>query len=115
MIVNILGTEYEVDTCDKNHDEIGKHDGVCYQYDKRIVIRHPKYLFADDDTEKVKKIRFKEVVTHELIHAFCKESGTCYDDDEALVDWFSFMIPKIVAATDEILRQFGERNASDQG
>lgn len=66
--VNILGTEYSIeidDTLEKT-----ELDGLCKEYDKRISIRNAGSMLDDDDSTGVKKIRFDEVLRHEIIHAF---------------------------------------------
>lgn len=95
MTINVLGTNYELEIDDLNRRDLGMNDGVCFVYDKRIVVREPKYMDGGDDRSKVG--RFRHVIRHELIHAFAMESGVPYGDDEQLVDWIAAMLPKIAA------------------
>lgn len=108
MNINILGIEYEIKLCDLNCEELPDNDGVCQTYRKKILVREPKYMFKSDDLEEEKKERFKEVLVHELVHAYCRESGVHYDDDENLVDWIAFMMPKVVDSYNEIIRKLSE-------
>ena len=106
---NILGTEYTFEMADLNFPDIEGFDGKCYTYSKRIVVRDPQYLLPDG-TEDAKRQRFKETLIHELIHGYCKESGVFYDDNENLVDWIAFMLPKIVNSYNDITQQIKENN-----
>ena len=93
--VNILGTEYSIeidDTLEKT-----ELDG-----DKRISIRNAGSMLDDDDSTGVKKIRFDEVLRHEIIHAFFYEAGLeDYSDNEQLVDWIAKQFPKLEKAFKE--------------
>ena len=101
--VNILGTEYEFALDDLNNYDLRDADGVTFMWDKRIIIRHKEY--QSGLTEESRQARLEEVVLHELIHAFGQESGTSYDHDEALTDYFARMIPKIMTAFYEVMGQ----------
>lgn len=105
---NILGTEYTVELADLNNTETSGVDGKCYCYEKKILLRHPKYLFSTNESVAIKNTRFREVLIHELIHAFNYESGCQYDNDEVLVDWMVHMIPMIVKRYNEIISQLEE-------
>nr|DAV85810.1 MAG TPA: peptidase [Caudoviricetes sp.] len=98
--VNILGTEYSIeidDTLEKT-----ELDGLCKEYDKRISIRNAGSMLDDDDSTGVKKIRFDEVLRHEIIHAFFYEAGLeDYSDNEQLVDWIAKQFPKLEKAFKE--------------
>lgn len=99
----ILGTEYSVEISDLNNPDLDGFSGKCFGYQKKILLRHPQYMFTDNATDEEKQERFKEVLLHELVHAISRETFTHYDDDESLVDWIAQMIPKIVIAYDDIL------------
>lgn len=105
ITTRVLGTEYEVELIDLNNPESNKVDGKCYCYDKRIVVRQPEYLLSEADSKSIKQIRLKEVILHELLHAYNYESGCQYDNDEVFVDWMAFMIPKIVDSYNDIVDQ----------
>lgn len=111
---NILGTEYDFELVDLNSMELSKNDGVCYNYDKVIYVREPKFLFTKQDSDEVKTERLREVIIHELIHAYSRESGTCYDDDESLVEWMAFMIPKITASYEEIRAKLEKQDQDNE-
>lgn len=113
ITTNILGTDYEIALADLNDPETAGVDGKCYTYEKRIMVRHPKYLFTQGDSKAIKNIRFREVLIHELIHAFNYESGCQYDNDEVLVDWMAHMIPLIAKRYNEIIGQLEEEEDGD--
>jgi len=97
--VNILGTEYSIEIDDTLETEL---DGLCKEYDKRISIRNAGSMLDDDDSTGVKKIRFDEVLRHEIIHAFFYEAGLeDYSDNEQLVDWIAKQFPKLEKAFKE--------------
>lgn len=100
MKVNILGTEYSVeidDTLEKTNA-----DGMCKVYDKVISIRSVDSMLCDEDSTDTKKMRFNEVLRHEIVHAFFNEAGLQeYSADEQLVDWIAIQFPKIRKAFEE--------------
>ena len=103
--VNILGTDYTVfeETTNKVFHDDG-FDGFCRPYSKEILLKDKDSLLKGHN-EKYKEERYNEVLRHELIHAFCSESGVSYDNDEALVDWIAKMIPKLNKAFDSVMEQ----------
>lgn len=100
MKTNILGTEYSVeidDTLEKTNA-----DGMCKGYDKEIFIRSIDSMLCDEDSTDTKKMRFNEVLRHEIIHAFFNEAGLYeYSGNEQLVDWLAIQFPKICKAFEE--------------
>lgn len=103
----VLDKIFEVKLTDLNLPEMADKDGICRTYENEILIRKPEFLLMDAPDE-CKRDRFRETLLHELIHAYCKCSGVHYDDNEDLVDWFAYMIPKIVTSYDDILNQLKE-------
>lgn len=91
MFVNILGTEYSIEISDLNEEYLAENDGMCFIYDKRILIRDKKYMSGE--TDAAKDDRFSQVLRHELIHAIAQECGVSYGDNEELVDWIAHIIP----------------------
>lgn len=99
--VNILGTEYVIET----DDGIIKDgaDGFCYPYSNRIKIRPTENMLDDDNTKEEKERCFKETLSHEVIHAYFRESGLySYMKDEVLVDWIAVQMPKMVKTFQEL-------------
>lgn len=97
--INILGTEYSLKV-----DESLKNEGVaglCKKYDKEISVRNVESML-DDDSIAAKKMRYGEVLRHEIIHAFFSESGLGdYSDNEQLVDWLAAQFPKMAKVFEE--------------
>lgn len=99
--VNILGTEYAIeDDANLNKTQL---DGLHEEYAKHISIRPTEDMLTNDDNENLKKIRYNEVVRHEVMHAFFIESGLeDYCDNEQLVNWFAIQSPKIFKTFQEL-------------
>jgi hypothetical protein len=99
--VNILGTEYSIeidDTLEKT-----ELDGLCKEYNKQISVRSVGSMLNDNDSTDTKKIRFEEVLRHEIIHAFFYEAGLeDYSDNEQLIDWIAKQFPKLEKAFKEV-------------
>lgn len=110
MKVNILGTEYSIETnkvSDDSYLEKNKLAGYCGEESKLIVIAdmtEEKY-FSDMD-EKEQKAYRKRTLRHEIMHAFLNESGLsdssnqyggAWAKNEEMVDWFAIQSPKIFA------------------
>ena len=100
-----MGQPYTIYLCEVN--EIGNDtDGICATYEKKILLRYKKDLLTQDSEESAKTERYKEVIRHELVHAFLHESGvdtaTCGNNEEFLAIWISRMMPIITIKTDLI-------------
>lgn len=99
--VNILGTEYMIETDDKILKDGA--DGFCYPYSNRIKIRPQENLLDDDNTTEEKERCYKETLSHECIHAYFRESGLYnYMRDEVLVDWIATQFPKMAKTFQEL-------------
>lgn len=97
MQVDILGTKYTVKE-DRSLRETDA-DGLCKCYSKEILYRALNDLLCSDDSVELKDNRRREVIRHEIIHAFFFESGLVnYSEDELLVDWLAKQFPKILLA-----------------
>lgn len=98
--MKILGRKYEI-VIDPDLIEQGA-DGLCMKYDKQIRIRPVDKMLGADDPTQAKEKRFKEVLRHEVIHAFFIEAGLdCYSDNEELVDWIANMFPAMLKQFDK--------------
>ena len=100
--VNILGTTYylEIDETDllKNINA----DGLHKEYAKKIIVRKLNDFLDDSDSEQEKKERAKEVLSHEIIHAFFSEAGLDdYSANEQLVNWLAIQFQKIKKVVEE--------------
>lgn len=98
--VNVLGTEYRIITDDSIVSQ--GVDGLCESYQKKITIRSKDKMLCPDDSDEIKELRYKEVLRHELIHAFFDESGLDdYSNNEQLVEWIASQFPKMIKAFEE--------------
>lgn len=105
--INILGTEYElVIQSSSENEKLEDLNGFCDQYTKQIFIT---------DFEEEKKDKFcvgniedlqKQVLRHEIIHAFLGESGlrNCSEwaENEEMVDWMAIQFPRILKTFEEV-------------
>ena len=106
MKINILGSEWEIiETTDSEHPELENSDGWCGTYVRKILVE--SNLFADspktDLSEQAKPIRKKDLLRHEIIHAFVRESGAQHSilDNEFCVHWIALMFPKMLKLFEE--------------
>lgn len=100
MLIDVLGTTYVVkeDTSLKDTPA----DGLCKSYSKEITYRNAKEMLCKDDPMELKEERKREVIRHELIHAFFFEAGLDgYGGDELLVDWIAKQFPKMLEAMEQ--------------
>lgn len=100
MKVTILGTKYLIEISDLNDEYLAQNDGMCFIYDKKILIRDKQYMSGNTDVSKAD--RFFHVLRHELVHAIAQECGVAYGDNEELVDWIAHIIPIVNDALKEI-------------
>lgn len=104
-IINILGTSYTFKVDDLNNEELAQNDGLCWIYDKEIIVRATEYMAGL--TEQSRRNRTDHVVRHELVHAVAQECGVPYGENEDLVDWIAHIIPIVNKAFDE-LKELGD-------
>lgn len=98
----ILGTEYELIRNDETLKEINA-DGECRGYSKVIRIRPLNDMLFGDASDEEKEKRYKEVLRHEIVHAFFNECGLDdYCNNEELVDWIAIQFPKMLKVFQEI-------------
>lgn len=98
--INILGTQYEI-VEDAGLRRTG-FDGLCRNYGKTLQVRDSTDMLDQDATEDEKRIRYKETVRHELVHAFFFESGLDeYCENEQLVSWIAIQFPKMLKVFQE--------------
>lgn len=113
--VNILGTEYIIETRKISEDKVlreNQYCGYCCDDEHLIVIADTddKENF-EDYTEKEKQLFISKTLRHEITHAFLNESGlqhsaNAYDKawakNEEMVDWFAIQSPKIFKVFQEL-------------
>lgn len=105
--VNILGTDWAIRFGNEtDFPNLANNDGYTDTSVKEIVVdnmeRHKKDVSGKKDIEAYQK----QVVRHEIIHAFLAESGLDgnghnvdhWEFNEEMVDWFAIQSPKIFKA-----------------
>ena len=107
--IDVLGTEYTV--CVGTREELrpdvpDEWDGCCFTYDKTIFVVRD---FEDVRTPEGKTEILKEILGHELAHAFLFESGfKVHEDEEDTVVWLSRNSFKLVNCVLSVLDELGE-------
>ena len=114
MTVNILGTEYEIVIKKYDEDEHFDRysiDGYCDWEAKQIVVCDmTTYKGWGLKSPKLAIIAQKQIVRHEIVHAFFNESGlmesaNCFDGawakNEEMIGWISLQGEKIYKAWQE--------------
>lgn len=97
--VKILGQEYNI-----NFDlDDTENDGLTFVYEKNISITPANKLLEKNSSFESKEAAFKEVLRHELLHAFFFEGGCPdYCFDENLVNFLAIQTPKIFDVFSEL-------------
>lgn len=102
--VNILGTEYEIQSSEDIYKTLMKsqNTGECDMYTKVISIS-PQEFIVNDSREDVRKSIYNICMRHEILHAFFHEAGVDrYSADETLVDFIAMQFPKMKALFEEV-------------
>lgn len=113
--VNVLGTEYTIETHKTSDDSYLKNNnfsGYCDEEEKLIVIADTSEKeFFGELSEMVQKSYSNKTLRHELIHAFLNESGlsanamaskAAWSKNEEMVDWLAIQLPKIFKLVQEL-------------
>lgn len=110
MKVNVLGTEYKIITKNYKDDPYfakWNADGYCDGVEKEIVLCNLLTYPDFDETAAYAEKCQKQVLRHEIIHAFLNESGLqssatknngAWARNEEMVDFFAIQFPKIQKA-----------------
>ena len=100
-LVYILGTQYNIKLISESDDLMLKTlGGYTDQTVHKIVV---KLIEKQGNTAQNVADYAKNIMRHELIHAFLFESGLgacanevdCWSQNEEMVDWFAYQSPKI--------------------
>ena len=100
-LVYILGTQYNIKLISEEEDPMLKTlEGYTDQTAHKIVV---KLIEKQGNTSQNVADYAKNIMRHELIHAFLFESGLgtcanevdCWSQNEEMVDWFAYQSPKI--------------------
>lgn len=105
---NVLGVKYKIEVHKISEDNSLKNNnwsGYCDEYSKLIVIADMSdEEYYGDWSEEEKEAVFKQIMRHELTHAFLNESGLSYSSmqyssgwakNEEMVDWIAIQSPKM--------------------
>ena len=102
MFIDVLGTAYSIKQSDKVDDaNLENCDGYCDRSIKSIVI--DTFNDCPGSMRNLDGYR-KEVIRHELVHAFLFESGlsgNSWAKDEEIVDWIACQFPKLLKAFED--------------
>ena len=95
--VDILGSKYSIIKSNKLEDaKLENFAGYCDSSVNQIVID----TFKTDESSIADLGKYeREVIRHEVIHAFLIESGlndSSWGRNEEIVDWFALQFPKIL-------------------
>ena len=101
--VDVLGTIYSIEKSNKLDDlRLENLAGYCDTSTNQIVID----TFKCDNLSKADLGKYeREVIRHELIHAFLNESGLSdcsWGCNEEIVDWIALMFPKMLKVFQEL-------------
>lgn len=106
-VVHILGVPYTINVfTDESHRAYRYLDGVCDPTTREIGV---KQLEVDEDSVLDLETLQKEVLRHEIVHAFFHESGLwdCAGElkpgeswarSEVITDWIAIQLPKLYEA-----------------
>lgn len=104
MRVNILGTKYRIIIAtNEEKPKLNECDGYIDQTIKEIVVgKFEKCLMSVEDLQT----HTKNVMRHEIIHAFLYESGLWvnsgnvenWGQSEEITDWIALQFPKMLKA-----------------
>ena len=100
-LVYILGTQYNIKLISEaEYPMLKTLGGYTDQTAKKIVVK-----LIEKKSDRVQNLAdyTKNIMRHELIHAFLFESGLgtcanavdCWSQNEEMVDWFAYQSPKI--------------------
>lgn len=106
--VDILGTRYRIEIRKADEDKYLRErhaDGYCSKGERLIVIADLKTMPDSEFLTETENINIqKDILRHEVVHAFLNESGlsTCanawggaWPKNEEMVDWIALQAPKI--------------------
>lgn len=109
--ISVLGTDYTirfVESGENEYMEQMRYGGLCDGDSHEIFILLLKTCEEwEKDPEEIIDAKQREIIRHELVHAFLNESGLRYNShtpdgawakNEEMVDWFAIQFPKMLKA-----------------
>ena len=114
MTVNVLGTEYSIETVKYDKDPFFKETNTCAYHTgilRKIVLCDLNTIpgFEDEGHDYV-EAQTKQALRHEIVHAFLYESGLddngaipqiSWAKNEEMVDWIALQGTKLYKAWQE--------------
>ena len=109
--VNILGSEWSVKFGnEEEYPNLKEMNGYTDSSTKEIIVDDMKASWGQTGSKADLESYQKQVVRHEIIHAFLTESGleSCSNKaeswaiNEEMVDWFAIQSPKIFKVFNEL-------------
>lgn len=110
--VDILGSKYSVFFCNEFPEHLSEFqenaDGLCNRHNRELYV---KRCNDKDMTEEGRVRREKDVLRHELFHAYLAESGLSasashvygsWAENEEMIDWLAIQSPKIFKTFQEV-------------
>lgn len=114
--VNILGSDYYIIKRDYCEDDTFLNKGAggyCSMMTHEIVVCNMETFpgYESESKEFTSNLQ-KEILRHEVVHAFLYESGLNYSShtisdcgwacDEEIVDWIAIQLPKLAAILEKL-------------
>lgn len=106
--INILGSEWTIEKRKREDDpNLGAYDGYADTSIRKIIVED---MVKEQGGKADLSEYTKQVLRHEIIHAFLFESGLeanslCFErgwaTNEEMVDWFALQSPKLMKAFKE--------------
>lgn len=100
MILNILGSEWNVEYRNVDADSLLKEDDGYTDPSVRLIVIANK---REDCSIQDYKYMQRENLRHEIVHAFLFESGLGFNlehnefgHEETMIDWIAIQFPKIL-------------------
>ena len=101
--VDVLGTKYSIEqSCEAKDINLKEYDGYCDHSVKSIVIN--TFNSCPGSMQNLEEYK-KQVIRHELVHAFLFESGldgNSWANNEEIVDWIACQFPKLMKAFTDV-------------
>ena len=109
--ISVLGTDYTIRFVESGQNEYMdrmNYGGLCDGDSHEIFILLLKTCKeCGKDPDETIEAKQREIIRHELVHAFLNESGLRYNSlptdgawakNEEMVDWFAIQFPKMLKA-----------------
>lgn len=109
--ISILGTEWTIRYgTEEDFPGLKDNDGYTDSSVHEIIIDDMSYSEGDTSRKKNINAYMRQVIRHEIIHAFLAESGLDgngnsadhWEFNEEMVDWFAIQSPKIFKVFKEL-------------